>query len=173
MALKNMEKKLMNLFLFSLTISFATACFTITSDNDKADSKEVSTKMVEDSISTVLKRKIQLIEAVLNLPEVIELSKFEVIKKARPNIYILLDENLFAGAVPMITQNGYQLTVLRSLDTLDTSMQPCYVFTRMELNENSATVQMLYDITGLWVNGKLNYVEGKWIADETLRVTVR
>jgi len=43
----------------------------------------------------------------------------------------------------------------------------------MELEENIATIQMQYDITGLWVNGELNYVEGKWIPDEKLRVAVR
>lgn len=126
-----------------------------------------------DSTLATYQKRIQLIETVLNLPRVIKLSKFEIIKKARPSIYILLKENAFPGIPPIIKQNGYELTVLRSLDTLDTSTQPCYVFSKMELNGDVATIQMLYDITGLWVNGKLHYVEGEWVPDEELQIFVR
>jgi hypothetical protein len=162
----------MRKFLIFPLLFCSIGCFSI-SCSDMKNSKNLIVETPIDSTLITSQKKIQLIETILNLPGVIKLSKFETIKKARPNIYILLKENLFPDPVPIITQNGYQLTVLRSLGSLDTSTQPVYVFTRMEVKENAATVQMLYDITGLWVNGRLNYVEGKWIPDEELMVVVR
>ena len=162
----------MKTFLIFPLLFCSIGCFSI-SCSDTKNNKNVIVETPIDSTLITSRKKIQLIETILNLPGVIKLSKFEIIKKARPNIYILLKENLFPDTVPIIKQNGYQLTVLKSLDSLDTSTQPCYIFTRMELEENIATIQMQYDITGLWVNGELNYVEGKWIPDEKLRVAVR
>lgn len=119
------------------------------------------------------KKKIQLIETVLNLPGVIKFSKLEYIRRKYGNVYILIEGNKDKDSISSIVQNGRSLSILRSLDSLRASDHPCYVFEKIDVRNDSAYVRMVFDITGAMAFGNLNYVDGHWVPDPEFIVGVR
>jgi len=167
------NKILMKACLGIVLILNIIGCFNArSSSGDKELLKDLSGNIKDDS-SLTDRKKIQLVETVLNLPDVIKFSKLEITRKKHGDIYILLKDDEFKDDVPTIIQQGHQLSVLRSLNSIDASDKPCYVFTRMELKGDTAYVQMIFDTTGLLVFGKLNYIGDHWVPDRDFKVGVR
>jgi hypothetical protein len=162
-----MIKKLMKIFLVVVLVANIIGCFNVKSN----DNSKILAEATKDSTLTD-KKKIQLIETILNLPAVIKFSKFEIIRRNQIEIHLLLKPDEF-DSIPNITQNGYRLSILHRIDSLKMSEQPCYVFPKMEIKGDTANVQMVLDITGLITNGKLYYVNGKWVPDKKFVVGVR
>src|SRR3970040_1992414 len=92
------------------------------------------------------RKKVQLVETVLNLPDVIRFSKLEFIRKKYGKVYIFIGDNEGADSTPPIMQNGHSLSVLSSLDSI-TDTKPCYVFDKIEIRGDTASVRMRFDIT--------------------------
>ena len=141
----------------------------------KEINKLSSDSTMDRKVDSILidRKKIQLIENILNLPDVIKFSKLEFIRKKYHSIFIVLKGNEFRGSRPRIIQNGYELGVLHSSDSLHTTGQPCYVFTRLEVKGDTAYVQMILDITGTLVFGKLIYSGDRWVPDREFVIGVR
>ncbi len=150
-------------FLFNIG-----SCNNIKSD-DKQRSMDLS-QIKEDS--SVNRKKVQLIEKVLNLPHVLEFCKVKFFIENNKKIYILLKESEFKDGNPSITQNGYQVSILHSLDSLDTEELPFYRF-KMELKGDQAFVSLFFEITGAIASGNLNYRDGHWVPDEKFSVGVK
>lgn len=159
----------MKLYLSAVIVFGIIGCFNIKSNKED---KDLINDLKSDSI-LIANKKVQLIETVLNLPDVINVSKLKLIRKEYNKVFILLKDSEFKDIKPSIIQDGYQLIVLNSLDSLDTTKQPCYIFTKMEIKDDTAYVQMIFDITGALAFGKLNYTEGHWIPDKAFTIGVR
>lgn len=118
------------------------------------------------------KKKVELIETVLNLPDVIRFSKLEFIRKKYGKIYIFLKDDEGMDSVSPIMQKGQLLNVLINSDSI-TDNKPCYVFDKIELQGDSAYVRMTFDITGAIAFGNLNYIDEHWVPDDEFMVGVR
>ncbi|HEX5170896.1 MAG TPA: hypothetical protein VFW11_17095 [Cyclobacteriaceae bacterium] len=117
-------------------------------------------------------RKIQLVENIMNLPDVIRFSKLEFIRKRYGKIYVLIKDDEGVNNVSPIMQNGHWLNALSSSDSV-ADTKPCYVFDKIELRDNAAHVRMAFDITGAFVIGNLNYIDERWVPDDEFMVGVR
>jgi hypothetical protein len=157
----------MKIFLVVVLVANIVGCFNVKSKGNST----ILAEATKDSALTD-KKKIQLIETILNLPEVIKFSKFEIIRRNQIEIHVLLKPDEF-DSIPNITQNGYRLSILHRIDSLKMSEQPCYIFPKMEIKGDTADVQMIFDKTGLLAYGKLYYVKDKWELDKKFVVGVR
>lgn len=115
----------------------------------------------------------QIVETVLNLPSVIKFSKADFIQKKYGPISIYFSQDSVAKSISSIYQNGYSLKLVQSVDTIDTAEEPCYVFSKITIDNNEAYVYMTFDITGALAYGKMKYIEGKWLPDKEFLVGVR
>ena len=137
--------------------------------SDKELSKDLSYIKQDSSLD---RKKVQLIETVLNLPGVVRFSKVKFFRMDNKKIYILLKENEFEDDISSIIQDGQQISVLHSLDSLNTEEFPCYRF-KMELKGDKAFVNLFFEVTGAIAYGNLNYTDGHWVPDEKFIVGVR
>lgn len=63
--------------------------------------------------------------------------------------------------------------MVNSLDSIDTSKEPCYVFVKIEIGHDSAYVHMVLDLTNTLVFGKLYHDQGQWIPDPNFLAGIR
>ena len=115
----------------------------------------------------------QIVETVLNLPAVIKFSKADFIQKKYGAISIYFSQDSVAESVSSIYQNGHPVKLVQSIDTIDTSEKPCFVFSKITISNNEAYVYMTFDITGAIAYGRMKYVDGKWSPDKEFLVGVR
>lgn len=145
-------------------------CSNHKSSSDQQLPTDLSSTKVHSNLQD--ERKIELVETILNLPDVIRFSKLEFIRKKYGKIYILLKDDGSMDSVPAIMQNGQLLNILNSSDSIADN-KPCYVFDKIELRDNSAYVRMTFDITGAIAFGNLNYIDKRWVPDNEFMVGVR
>jgi hypothetical protein len=163
----HIKKKNMKISLALLLMFAATGCFF----NTKSETKKTTGNEVLIQADSMDRKKAALIESVLNLPEVIKFSKIKLIKEKRQHVYILLKGDEFSGPVPRLAQDGYPLTILHSTDSL-TSDEPYYRFS-MQVKDNTAYVNLFFEITGAVASGNLTYRDGRWTPDKDFRTGVR
>jgi hypothetical protein len=157
----------MKIYFYVILIVGINSC-----ETGKSKQRETSNvdQVREDSL--VNKKKVLLIESVLNLPTVLVFSKVRLYKERREKIYILLQEDEFKGYTPSIIQDGQQLGILHSLDSTQAETLPCYRF-KMDLSGDKASVSLFQETTGAIAYGDLNYINGHWVPDEKFTVGVR
>ncbi|QHT67618.1 diacylglycerol kinase family protein [Rhodocytophaga rosea] len=134
--------------------------------NDSINSRSDSAVTRDNSISSDFKKK-QLIETVLNIPDVIRFAKFENLKNKYGSIFIYIDQLPSEDIHFPIIQAGYSLQVLNTNPTPD---KPCYIFKIIDYTENAAKVLVTLDMTGLMASGQLIYIDGRWIPDKNFIV---
>ena len=159
----------MKMCLYLILVFNIDGCSNFKSTSDEAP-KDLISNVKGDS--SLIDKKVKLIETVLNLPGVIKFSKIKFIGEKFDSVFILLKDSEFKDNTPSIVQDGYRLSVLHNLGSLDTTEQPCYIF-NMEFKGDTASVQMTFDITGAIAVGKLNYIKGHWVPDSEFKVGVR
>lgn len=115
----------------------------------------------------------QIVETVLSFPAVIKFSKVDFIQKKYGPISIYFSQDSVAETISSIYQNGHSLKLVRSISTIDTTEEPCYVFSKIAIGNNEAYVYMTFDITGAIAYGKMKYIDGKWSPDKEFLVGVR
>jgi diacylglycerol kinase len=120
-----------------------------------------------DSTATDSKKK-QLVETILNMPDVIRFAKFETVKKQYGSIFIYF-EPASADINFKVIQAGHPILVVNNI----IPEKPCYVFKIIDYNESAAKVMLTLDMTGLIVFGQLMYTDGRWVPDKNFRVGVR
>lgn len=125
-----------------------------------------------DSVSMGSTTK-QIVETVLNLPAVIKFSKADFIQKKYGAISIYFSQDSVAESISSIFQNGNSLKLVQSMDTIDSAEEPCYVFSKITIDNKDAYVHMTFDITGAIAYGNLRYIDGKWLPDKEFLVGVR
>jgi hypothetical protein len=156
------------IIFYSILYVFCSGCLKGThSDATQGKNSTDSTLESNSAKRSQSERVGQLIQTILELPEVLELSTFDKASKQHEHIYIVIPENLDAPA--NIKLKDYQLTLLQSTKDLPDN-QPCYRFTKLEVNQDFAIVQLLFDMTGMIVYGRVNYKNGAWIPDENFIV---
>ena len=167
------EKSLRNIMrvaLYLVIIFGLFACLKENSGSDKAVSAASATFTAEVH-PRLHEKEVALIEAILNMPDVIRFSKIDLIRKKYHTVYILLDHPDMKD-ITSITQRGHSLHVLQNHDAV-TEGRPCYVFDRIEIYNDSARVRMKFDITGAIAFGKSRDTNQKWVPEEEFPVGVR
>lgn len=112
----------------------------------------------------------QLAQTVLNLPSVVKLSKSKFIQRKYGNIFVFFDENKLAASDSVIQQNGIRLKISKERKTEE---EPCYIFKKIDIQGDTASVLLHFDITGFICYGELKYVNNKWVPDEDFKVGFR
>lgn len=160
----------MRILLFGIVLLNLLACF---NQKNKASKQTTATDSIPVKVHSQLNaKKIELIETVLNLPDVIRFSKLEFIRKKYDEVYILLEGIEDTGSIPSIRQSGKSLAVVYSMDSIIQN-KPCYVFDKIEIQGDSAYVRMTFDITGAIAFGNLKYTGRHWVPDKNFMVGVR
>jgi hypothetical protein len=149
---------------------FCSGC--LASPDSSADDHKVSDGMIESSTLKRLQseKSRQLIETILHLPEVLKRSAFELLKKDHKKIFIVIPDNISLDAKDSIQIKGINLTRLKTYKDLS-SDQPGYVFTKIEVHEDQANVQLVFDMTGMIVHGGLTYKNNVWTPNENFVVS--
>ena len=115
----------------------------------------------------------QLVETILNLPAVIKFSKTEFIQEKYGPISIYFDQDTIGRNISTIFQRGRSLQLLHRLDSINSEVRPCYVFTKITINHDEAYAYMTFDITGAIAYGNLKYIDGNWLPDKDFVIGVR
>ena len=142
----------------------------------KLQEKEVKSGALETSTADFLVSELatkQLIETVLNLPDVIRFCKVDLIQKKYGAAAIYFEQDSIARDISSIFQNGNSLRLVQSMDTIDSEEEPCYVFSKIVIDNNDAYVYMTFDITGAIAYGNLKWIDGQWLPTQEFLVGVR
>lgn len=148
-----------NLILLAALMIVSKAC----SNNSEEDKPRLSKDTVVEDSSLV-----SLVEDVLSLPAVVKLSKADFIRKQYGTLYVSLTNENSKIRDSVLYQVGLPIKVIKDDKALSNS--PCYVFEKIEMQGNSAYIEMKFAITGFVCRGKLNYIDGRWVAEKAFLV---
>lgn len=157
----------MKIGIFIICILAFVACSNV---KKKEDVKNLSSKNTEIQ-STIDRKKIALIEAVVNLPDVLKYSKVKDARKKNIKFYLFEDE-LSKSSNSVITQYGDTLAILEFNKKNEISKVPTYHFEEVKIDNGNASVKMFFN-NGLFAVGQLSYQNGNWKPNNDFRIGFR
>ncbi|HEY5746009.1 MAG TPA: hypothetical protein VIU12_08040 [Chryseolinea sp.] len=128
-------------------------------------------KLINNSASR--EREKGAIETVLNMPDLIKFSKMAFVRERHKTVYLFIKPDPLTHSNALILQNDIPLSIVHSIDSLNTEETPCYVVKELSISGDEADILVLFDYTGAMAYGKLLYMKNKWVPDPEFIVGVR
>lgn len=119
-----------------------------------------------------IKSKLDIIETVVNQPDVIQHSGIKVKDSKDVKYYIFENEISKSEYQGVKMKNGYELLVLNFTQKDSISNYRCYHFDEINIKNKSAFVRMFYP-NGLIAMGNLNQKDGNWYLSNDFKVGFR
>ena len=146
--------------------------FSCTQKKDKLRENESTMVALLETDSLCLKKK-NLVETVLNYPDVIRYSRLKNVRKAFDTIFIIFDEGDVNCILPPYIQQGDTLKVTYKNDSINTIEKPFYELKKMDITGDSAYIYLEFDISGALAYGSLKRINKQWVPDSNFVTGVR
>lgn len=156
--------------LFVALLIIVHSCSSQDSDATDGNTAETTIARKDEGITPA---EVQLIEVILNMPDLIRFSRLDAIGNQHGSIKVFVPKYAQQDTIIRVQQNGQDLELYSETDSLDLASKPWYVFEELEIHGDSAYVRVSLDISGAIAFGSLHRANGRWIADSDFRVGVR
>lgn len=117
----------------------------------------------------------QLIQTVLDIPQFQRVSKLPFLKRHKKVLIFIKNESANSGKAVEYNLNigGQELTMINSVEGIDLTITPCYEFHILSYSKKQALIWVKMDATGAYAEGKLDFLNGKWVPNQKFRVSIK